>query len=386
MEIARHVILSFEPTADLSALNDASVFAAYQSVLHGKKALLFFDNARSVEQIAQLRPPDSCSMLVTSRWTFTIPGLQSRRVGTMIDKDAQAFLLELCQRVGNKVPELAKACAYLPLALRIAGSFLRVNNNWSIDNYLVQITNRKQRLATLKDSREESELTSEPDLLATLELSYKQLSKENQKRWHMLSVFPISFDATAAAVMWELEAKKTVELLDLLRRYSLLEYDENSSRYSLHDLLADYALLQMEDREERAARLRHASFYMAVMEYSDYLYLEGGSKLLQGLLLFDTEWENIKWARQWAVANMSISTEVATLCNYTMQVHCLDLRLHHRVGLGNTLYNLGLAYYNLEEKDNAVNLVKQALEIYRTIESPNVKRAQKTLREWGVLE
>src|SRR5690606_30999595 len=57
LEIARHVILSFEPTADLRALDENNFQAAYQSVLHGKKALLFFDNARSAEQIAPLRPP-----------------------------------------------------------------------------------------------------------------------------------------------------------------------------------------------------------------------------------------------------------------------------------------------------------------------------------------
>src|SRR5690606_20580276 len=42
LEIARHVILSFEPTADLRALDENNFQAAYQSVLHGKKALLFF--------------------------------------------------------------------------------------------------------------------------------------------------------------------------------------------------------------------------------------------------------------------------------------------------------------------------------------------------------
>ncbi len=61
----RHVILAFEPEADLRAYDEAGLAAAYQSVLHEKRALLFFDNARSAEQI--VRPPASCGLLVTSR-------------------------------------------------------------------------------------------------------------------------------------------------------------------------------------------------------------------------------------------------------------------------------------------------------------------------------
>jgi hypothetical protein len=150
-DIIRHVIPSFEPTADLRTLDDANMFAAYQSVLYGKKVLLFFDNARSAEQIVPLRPPDTCALLITSRWKFSVPGLQTCRVDVMSENDAKAFLLELCPRIEDKAAELAKACAYLPLALRIAGSFLQVNNDWSVKKYLSQLNDRKKRLSTLKD-------------------------------------------------------------------------------------------------------------------------------------------------------------------------------------------------------------------------------------------
>src|SRR5687767_8503301 len=124
MDIAHHLILSFEPTVDLSKMDDTNLLAAYRSILHGKNILLFFDNARSAEQIALLRPPDTCGMLVTSRWSFSVPGSQSRRVDVMSEADAIKFLLELCPRIKDKAVDLAKACAHLPLALRIVGSFL----------------------------------------------------------------------------------------------------------------------------------------------------------------------------------------------------------------------------------------------------------------------
>ena len=261
-DIMRHVILSFEPTADLRTLDEAGMVGAYQTVLSGKRALLFLDNARSAEHIAPLRPPETCAMLVTSRWVFSVPGLHPHRLDVLSPENAKKFLLELCPRINNQASELAKACAHFPLALRIAGSFLGVNADWLVDKYLSQLNDRKGRLATLKQSREEAELTTEPDLLATFELSYSALAEQDQKRWRMLGVFPTSFDTRAASVMWDLEKKTALktptdwlklEMLKLemgglpvydedaaskvlgsLLRYSLLHYDETSSRRTLY--------------------------------------------------------------------------------------------------------------------------------------------------------
>jgi predicted ATPase len=294
VDIMRHVILSFEPATDLRALDEGNMSDAYQSVLHGRKVLLFFDNARSAGQVAPLRPPETCAMLVTSRWTFGLPGLQTRRLDVMSAENARAFVLELCPRIDTKAADLAEACARLPLALRIAGSFLQVNQDWSIDEYLARLNDRKSRLSALKESREEAELTTEPDLLATFELSYSQLSEKNRKHWRKLGVFPASFTSQSAKALWELEEEETRKLLSLFLRYSLLDYHESSSRYSLHDLLADYALSQMAAGEEQEARLQHASYYKELLRAADDLYLEGGEKLLTGLRLFDLEWENIR--------------------------------------------------------------------------------------------
>jgi hypothetical protein len=46
---------------------------------------------------------------------------------------------------------------------------------------------------------------------------------------------------------------------------------------------------------------------------------------------------------------------------------------------------MGLALYDLDEKDRAIDLVKQALEIYEAIESPYAEKVRNTLKEWGAL-
>lgn len=74
-DVMRHVILSFEPTSDLREFNDSQLAASYQSLLAGKKALLFLDNALDAAQLRFLIPPDTCSLIVTSRRNFALPGM-----------------------------------------------------------------------------------------------------------------------------------------------------------------------------------------------------------------------------------------------------------------------------------------------------------------------
>ena len=389
MEVMRHVILSFEPTMDLRTLDEANLSAMYHSVLRGKKALLFLDNARSAEQIAPLRPPETGAMLVTSRWMFSVPGLRTHRVGVMNEGDAKDFLFELCPRIGDAeraADELGKACAYMPLALRIAGSFLQVNGDWPVEKYLTQLKDRKHRLATFGQSREEAELTTEPDLLATFELSYSQLAEEDRKRWRMLGVFPALFDTTAAGVMWDLDEGTTRKLLGSLCRYSLLDHRETFSRYGLHDLLADYALSQMETQEEGEARLRHASYYKDVLSAANNLYGEGGEKILVGLRLFDMEWENIRTGQAWAAAVQRDDPALSKLCiEYSYdgrrilllrqhpkgRIQWLEAALSAACEIGDrpheavVLSELGVAYWELGEARKAIEFLEQALVIHR---------------------
>ena len=329
VEIMRHVILSFEPAWDLRTLDAARMSALYQSVLHGKRILLFLDNALSAEQIAALRPPDTCVMLFTSRWSFSVPGLHSQHVDILTEEESKTFLLELCSRISEHADKLARLCGYLPLALRIAGSCLGVNSDWNVEAYLEQLNDRRRRLATLKQSREEAELKTESDLLATFELSYQLLPEESQQRWRILAAFPGSFNAQAAGAMWDLEQDIARRVLGSLLRYSLLDYIETSSRYRLHDLLADYALSQMDADEEHGARFKHAAHYKDVLSRANALYMEGNDQLITGLHLFDVELENLRAGQLWLATG---GNERATkeLCIAYTNMEILRWRQHPR--------------------------------------------------------
>jgi len=385
-DIARHVITAFEPKADLSSLDESSLWATYQSVLYGRKVLLYFDNARSAEQIAKLTPPQSGAMLVTSRWTFSVPGLQSRRVDVMSANDAIRFLLKLCPRIDDKAANLAKACAYLPLALRIGGSFLQVNDDLPVEKYLSELSDGKKRLEIFKKSREQAEIKSEPDLFATFELSYNALSEEVRKRWRMLGVFPSSFDMQGAQAIWQLNEESTHTLLSTLHNYSILEHDR--ARYYLHDLMRDYARAEILDQESEDARLRHATYYLEILRFATNTYREGGANTLVGLGIFDAEWLNIASGQNWVATQHEASDQIARLCSdYGSMPNLLSLRLNSQVTIlwfesallankllgdrineAKNLGNLGVCYRELSDFRKAIGLYRAQLYITREID------------------
>lgn len=99
-------------------------------------------------------------------------------------------------------------CGYLPLALRIAGTFLAVHSDWTADEYIAELSDERQRLERLKQD--------DLDVDAVLGLSAKQLEKESTEllsRWQMLSVFPASFDRAAAAALVAVRASALDQLM-----------------------------------------------------------------------------------------------------------------------------------------------------------------------------
>ena len=380
-----HVIRAYHPTAKLPE-GEAELRGLYNSVLEDKRALLLMDNAKDAVQVFPLIPPKSCVMIVTSRLHFDLPGLSAKNLNSLPMDDAKKLLLKIAERIGDNAEAIAKLCGCLPLALTLAASTLKVKTNLSPSDYVRRLGKEEERIKLLdKDS---GKTTANIGVEASLSASYELLTEENRRKWAALSVFPDTFDCKAAAAVWQIDEDSTTDALSELMSFSLIEYNETTERYRLHDLVRLYAAGRQNADERGASRNLHAVYYLDVLWSVHRFYEQGGEAITRGLSLFDLEWENIRIGHTWALANSDANDDAAALCiGYPdAGVHVLDLRQHphdrirwleaavaaarclkRRSDEGAFLGNLGIAYAVLGETRRAIEFYEQQLVIGREV-------------------
>jgi tetratricopeptide (TPR) repeat protein len=371
-EAMAHVVRAYYPMMRLPE-NETELGGLYRSVLDGKRILLLMDNAKDRAQVEPLIPPASCAMLITSRQHFVLPGLFAKSLDTMPPAEARELLIRIAPRIGEQADGLAKLCGYLPLPMRLAASTLAERPNITPAAYTQRLRSEQKRLELIE---------------ASLNLSHELLSIEQQERWPALAVFPETFNEAAAASVWGVEPGEAQEYLSELLACSLVEWNEASARYRLHDLTRVFAESRLSEAERTAARLRHATHYQNVLASANNLYLEDGRGIARGLEMFDLERANIEAGQAWMISQADSDNEIARLClSYLssdivivylrfyprQRISLLEAslkatrKLMHRGGEGVALHQLGIVHRQLGETSNAVMLLEQALAIHREI-------------------
>lgn len=352
----------------------------YRSQLSGKRVLLLLDNAADSAQVRALLPPTGCAVLVTSRQSVTLPGMTPLTLHPLTEKEARQLLLEIAPRAEPTEEQICKLCGYLPLALRAAGSLLRITADLDPVDYAAQLQDERRRLERIGTEGVDISVA------ASFNLSYERLAPEAARVFRLLSVFPGTFDALAEAAVCADAGH--VQLSDLVRR-SLVLYDESTKRYRLHDLARLFADTKLIAEERTAGQKRFARYYLDVLFASNQLFLEGGEALLRGLALFDLEWANIQAGHAWVAEQTEAgNVDVAWLGMVYADAgaHVLDLRQHPRKQIRwleialtasrrlknreaecYALGNLGVAYENLGETRRSIRFYEQALAIAREI-------------------
>lgn len=377
-----HIIRAYHPTAKLPD-EPAALSALFHSALEGKRALLLWDNVKDAAQVAPLRPPATCLMLVTSRRHFAIQGLHSIGLDQMTEKEACELLLKIEPRIGGEAKRIAKLCGYLPLALELAASALKVRKGVSPPEFALRLSDSERRTKLLDKT------DSERKIEASRQSSYGLLDEVQRKLWRALAVFPETFDYPAAAV-WQAKDDEARDALDDLVAYSLVEYDESKGRYRLHDLASDFAeaMLGEDEGERDEAKLRHAAHFQQLLSDANDLYWGGGNKVVEALAMFDRERINTETGQRWCAEKMDSNLAAARLAKvYAARgISILGLRLHPReriewlnVGMrachkldgrsgeGVALGYLGQSYADLGETRRAIEFYEQALVIAREI-------------------
>ncbi|WHT22926.1 tetratricopeptide repeat protein [Crossiella sp. CA-258035] len=235
--------------------------ALYRSLLSDQRVLVLLDNAATPAQVRPLLPGTAASLVVvTSR--SRLSGLVARdgawRVPVDVLREADAVSLLRKVTAGYRaedeaaeLAELARLCARLPLALRIAAERAASRPH--------------RRLAELIDDlRDESGLwdaltadnDEEADAVRTVfAWSYRALGAAAARLFRLLGLCPAGeFSDAAAAALAGTELAPARRLLDVLAGAHLIEQGPGD-RYRFHDLLRAYATDQAQRMESEATRL-----------------------------------------------------------------------------------------------------------------------------------
>jgi DNA-binding SARP family transcriptional activator/tetratricopeptide (TPR) repeat protein len=232
--------------------------ARYRSLLAGQRMLVVLDNASTVEQVRLLLPGSpGCAVLVTSR--DALAGLVARDGAARLDLDllpqaeAVALLAELIGEPARADPkataELARQCARLPLALRVAAELAAARPQIPLSELVADLADQQRRLDLL-------EVAEDPRtaVRVVFSWSYQQLSHGAARMFRLLGIHPgPDISAAAAASLAGIAEPDARRLLRELARAHLIA-ERARGRYAFHDLLRAYAAEQAHDTDSDTDR------------------------------------------------------------------------------------------------------------------------------------
>jgi tetratricopeptide (TPR) repeat protein len=235
--------LGMAPAQIPADLADAA--ARYRSLLADRRMLIVLDNARSAQQVRPLLPGSrGCLVLITSRDRLTglvaQDGARRLTLDVLTSGEAVQLLTGIlgADRVAAE-PEataaLARVCAYLPLALRIAAANLADWPQRTIAEHVDALTASDPLIALVVDGDHHNAVR------AALDLSYQALPTLAQLVFRRFGMAPI-VDATVSLLgaLTDITEQEVAQGLDQLADAHLVDQHQ-PGRYHMHDLLRLHA-------------------------------------------------------------------------------------------------------------------------------------------------
>ncbi|GAA1948970.1 AfsR/SARP family transcriptional regulator [Amycolatopsis minnesotensis] len=258
--------------------------ALFQSIVADRKVLVLLDNARDAEQVEPLLPGgDGCRVLITSRAKLGWLPCRTVHLDVLTGPEALALLARLIgeRRVDAEraaALEVAAACSFLPLAIRVAGARLAGRPSWTIASLAERLAGERLRLRELR--------MADVAVEATFDLGYAQLPPSQRRAFRLLSTIEgVEFTAAPAAAILDMAEEDALALIESLVDASLLEQPA-PCRYRFHDLVKLYARQRSEAEDgdtERTAALEQLLDYALATARNAYRAIEPESMLAESL-------------------------------------------------------------------------------------------------------
>ncbi|WP_335979701.1 ATP-binding protein [Streptomyces sp. CA2R106] len=247
--------------------------ALYRSLLADRRVLVVLDNAATVGQVRPLLPGSAHSLvLVTSRSRLSglavRDGARRLTLGVLPEPEAVALLRAVTAGYRpvddeRQLTELARLCAHLPLALRIAAERAASHPYLRLVDLIADLRDE----AALWDALSTGDDEEAEAVRTVFAWSYRALPEHAARLFRLLGLHPgPEFGLPAAAALAGAAGGNRVrQQLDSLVGAHLLEQTA-PDRYQFHDLLRAYATDQAQHEEPPAeresARLRVLEWYL----------------------------------------------------------------------------------------------------------------------------
>jgi tetratricopeptide (TPR) repeat protein len=246
--------------------------ARYRSRVAQRRMLILLDNAESSAQVRPLLASGpGCLVLITSRDRLTglvaLDGAQRIGLDVLSPEESVALLGQMLGsgRVAAEpaaAAELARTCANLPLALRIAAAGLVDQPHRAIAGYVAELAAGNPVVALSVEGDDDTSVRN------AFDLSYRAQPESAQRIFRCLGLVPgpdLGVRAVAAlAGTTESRVRRTMDRLASAH----LVVQHSPGRYTTHDLLrhyaADLAITEDGPAERAAARHRLFDWYLSM--------------------------------------------------------------------------------------------------------------------------
>lgn len=299
----------------------------FRSLLADRRMLVVLDNAADSMQVRPLLPATAgCLVLVTSRDDLSSlvaqQGALRLEVTTFPTADAVTLLRAATAdyRATDRradLAELARLCAGLPLALRIAAERAASWPSMPLGELIDDLHDESARWNVLTADAEEGS----DAMRSVFEWSYQALPGPAARLFRLLGLHPGNeFGLPAIVSLAEVDSPQVRAQLDTLVRAHLLER-RPAGRYEFHDLLRAYAAQLVRQEESEAYRTevlgRCLAWYLhtanaaqrAISPFDSYA-LDDQIPVPASVLSFDGYEAAFRWYRTES-ANLVTATRVA---------------------------------------------------------------------------
>jgi predicted ATPase len=236
-------------------------------------------------------------------WLYPLKGMNiplSAYATSLEDYEAVQLFLYHARRIQpdfelahehEAVIRICEMTAGLPLAIELAASWLK---GLRASQIAFQIQHNLDFLSTTTRNVEERHRS----MRAVFDQSWQLLPENERVIFARISVFRGSFDNDAA----EQVAGASLSILAALVEKSLLQMDAAAGRFSIHELLRQYGLEQLEAYGAAEATYARHSHHFAQLMLRHETALKQPQQL-ETMQATERDFENIRLAWQWSVTN-----------------------------------------------------------------------------------